>query len=178
MSGTGRWSFRLLLTVALLNLGYDLWAWNERESAVGNRRFFRGAEQAEDIDDGLAEVRIINATGCDYLIDAFLLDGRGGPMTHRPGHLRTLARAGQGRSSVLAERCLDRLLASGLRELSDRKAGIRRVVRVRVDRRRRTSCSVELRIADDTATASECRMLPRIQHNFRWLFGPPTHYDD
>jgi hypothetical protein len=177
LAGIGRWSVRLLLGVALLNLGHDLWTWRERIEAEGERRFFRNAEQADDIDYGIAELRIVNETGRDYLIDSLVLDGWGGPLTHRPEHMRSLARAGREGSSRAEERYIDRLVSPGVLELRDSETGARRVERFRVDRRRPTSCSMELRITDDGATVSECRMLPRIRHDFRWLFGPPTQYD-
>lgn len=170
-----RWGLRLLAGVALVNLGWDLWAWHDRQFAEGERRFWRGAEQADDIDYGLAEIRIVNETDRDYLIDAFLLDGWGGPYTHRPAAQRTLARAGTPGSVRDEERYLDHLRAEGWMALTTIEGGVERMVEFQVDRRRPVSCRIELRIREGGAEVSDCRPLHRERHDFRWLFGPPNY---
>lgn len=74
----GRWSLRGVLVIALANLAWDLWSWQDRSFAEGDRRYFRGAERGDEIDYGLAEIRIINETNRAFLIDSFVLDGSGG----------------------------------------------------------------------------------------------------
>ncbi|MXP64170.1 hypothetical protein E0493_12525 [Roseomonas sp. M0104] len=170
----GRWSLRLLFGLALLNLGWDIWAWHDRNHAEGERRFFRAAEQPADIDYGLAEIRIVNETGHDFLIDSFVLDGWGGPYTHEPAEQRTLARAGEQGSVREEERRLDHLLGEGDLVLRNPESGAERLITFQVDRRRPTSCRIELRIQEEGEVVSECQLLPRIRHSFRWLFGSPN----
>jgi hypothetical protein len=175
LSSLRRWSLRLLLIVALANLGWDLWSWQDRSYARGERQFFRAAEQADDIDYGLAEIRIVNETGRDFLIDSFVLDGWGGPYTHEPTSERTLSRFGEPGFTRDEERYLDRLLSSGRLLLRDGLEGPTRLVTFQVDRRRPTSCRIEVRIRDDGETMSDCQALRHIRHSFRWLFGPPEY---
>ena len=158
----------------MVNLGWDLWTWQDRTYAEGERRYFRSAEQPDDIDYGLAEIRIINETGRDFLIDSFVLDGWGGPYTHRPAEWRTLSRAGEARSVREEERYLDHLLGEGELALRDGDSGAERLVTFTVDRRRPTSCRIEVRIQESGQTVSECQPLRRLRHSFRWLFGPPN----
>lgn len=73
-----RWSFRSLIIIALANLAWDLWSWQDRSFADGDRRYFGDAERGDEIDYGLAEIRIINETSREFLIDSFVLDGWGG----------------------------------------------------------------------------------------------------
>jgi len=171
----GRWSLRLLLVLALLNLGWDIWVWHDRTFAEGERRFFRAAEQPDDIDYGLAEFRIVNETDHDFLIDSFVLDGWGGPYTHEPAEQRTLARAGEQGSVREEERYLDHLVGSGRLLLRHGKGGPTRLVTFQVDRRRPASCELELRIREEGEVVSACQPLSRIRHSFRWLFGPPNY---
>ena len=170
-----RWSWRVLAAAAVLNLGWDAWLWFDRQTAEGERRFWRGSERADDIDYGLAEIRIVNETDRDYLIDAFLLDGWGGPYTHRPEAARLLARAGTPASVRDEERRLDHVLAEGWLSVTPRDGGEARRIDFQLDRRRPVSCRIELRIREETAEVSDCRPLPRRRHDFRWLFGPPNY---
>ncbi len=175
LGGVVRWSLRLLCAMALANLGWDLWSWRDRTYAGGERQFFRAAEQADDIDYGLAEIRTISETNRDVLIDSFVLDGWGGPYTHRPDDWRTLSRQGAIGSVRLEERYLDHLLAEGDLALRDAESGVQRPVTFQVNRRRPTSCRIELRIQEEGEVVSECQPLRRVRHSFRWLFGPPEY---
>ena len=175
LSGLRRWSLRTILVVALANLGWDLWSWHDQNFAEGDRRFFRAAEQGDEIDYGLAEIRIFNETGREFLIDSFVLNGWGGPYTHEPPSKRTLSPAGEPGSARLEERYLDRLVGSGRLVLRDGPTGPTRLVTFEVDRRRPSSCRVDLRIREEGETVSECQPVRRIRTSFRWLFGPPTY---
>jgi hypothetical protein len=175
LNGMRRLSLRAIFVVALANLGWDLWLWRDQTLASGERRFFRTAEQGDDIDYGLAELRLVNETGREFLIDSLVIDGWGGPYTHQPSSERTLARAGEPGSTREEERNLDRLLSSGRLVLRDGAAGEARLVTFYVDRRRPTSCRIELRIREDGEAVSECQPLLRVRHSFRWLFGPPEY---
>ena len=171
----GRWSLRGVLVIALANLAWDLWSWQDRSFADGDRRYFRGAERGDEIDYGLAEIRIINETNREFLIDSFMLDGWGGPYTHEAASARTLAPAGQLAASRNERRYLDHLLSNGRLLLRDGTDGAERLVSFQVDRRRPTSCQLELRIREDGESLSDCSPLRRIRHDFRWLFGPPNY---
>jgi hypothetical protein len=80
----GRWCLRGVVTIALANLAWDLWSWQDRSFADGDRRYFRGAERGDEIEYGLAEIRIINQTNRAFLIDSFVLDGWGDRIHTRP----------------------------------------------------------------------------------------------
>jgi hypothetical protein len=166
---------RIVFAVALLNLGWDLWSWRDRTTAEGDRRFFRMAERAEDIDRGLAEISIINETGRAFVIDSFVLDGAGAPVAPEPTVRRILAPMGEADSVRQENRELGHLVATGRLVLSAGGNGPGRVVTFDVDRRRPNSCGVELRIREADEVVSECRPLHRIRTTFRWLFGPPGY---
>jgi hypothetical protein len=166
-----RWSWRALVLVALGNLAWDLGEWHRRESATGDLRFFREAERPDDIDYGLAELRIINETGRTFLVDSLLLDGWGGPFTHLPESERRLGPQGEPDAVRDEATYVDRLLSAGRLDLVDVETRERRTLRFVVDRRRPTSCEVELRIAEAGETVSGCRLLRRRRTAFRWLFG-------
>ncbi len=170
-----RWTVRSVLFLALVNLGWDAWSWLDRTYTTDERRFFRHAERADDIDYGIAQIRIVNATGRDFLIDSFVVDGWGGPYTHQPEADRTLAPAGEAGSSRDERRYLDHLLGHGRLLLREGPGGPTRLVSFQVDRRRPTSCEVELRIEDSREVVSECRPHHVIRESFRWLFGPPDY---
>jgi hypothetical protein len=171
-----RWALRGLVVVAVVNLGWDLWSWQDRSFAEGDRRFFRGAEQGHEIDYGLADLRIINETGREYLIDSFVLDGWLGFSAGKPDAERTLSPAGEPGSSHEDQRYLDRLVSSGSLILREGATGPRRTVEFEVDRRRPTSCSIVLRVREEGVVVSECRPLRRIRTAYRWLFYPPNYY--
>ncbi len=170
-----RWSLRGLILVALANLAWDLWSWQDRSFAEGDRRYFRGAERGGEIDYGLAEIRIINETSREFLIDSFVLDGWGGPYTGQPDERRRLWPAGEPGHVFAEQRYLDHLVGDGRLVLREGPQGATRLVDFQVDRRRPTSCQLELRIREDGEALSDCRPLRRIRHNFRWLFGPPDY---
>ena len=170
-----RWTLRAVVLVALVNLGWDLWSWQDRRFAEGDRRYFRGAEQGHEIDYGLADIRIINETGREYLIDSFVLDGWGGPLTGRSDAQRTLWPAGETGSTFAEQRYLDRLIGDGRLVLRDGVGGSTRVVTFQIDRRQPISCQFELRIGEEGESLSGCHTLRRLRTDFRWLFGPPNY---
>ena len=163
------------MLAALVNLGWYLWSWQDRSFAEGDRRYFRGAEQGHEIDYGLADIRIINETGREYLIDSFVLDGWGGPYTHQPDRERTLAPAGMEGFIRDEQRHLEHLIGSGRLILREGPAGPSRLISFQVDRRRPTSCLIEVRIQDAGETVTECNTLRRVRSSFRWMFGPPDY---
>lgn len=170
-----RWSLRGLIAIAIANLAWDLWSWQDRSFAEGDRRYFRGAERGDEIDYGLAEIRIINETNREFLIDSFVLDGWGGPYTHEAASARRLAPTGQPGASRDERRYLDRLVSDGRLLLQDGAEGSQRLIILQIDRRRPIACQMELRIREDGEALSDCRPLRRIRHDFRWLFGPPNY---
>lgn len=171
----GRWCLRGVVTIALANLAWDLWSWQDRSFAGGDRRYFRVAERGDEIEYGLAEIRIINETNRAFLIDSFVLDGWGGPYTHQATSARTLAPAGQPAATRDERRYLDHLVSNGRLLLREGIDGPERLVLLQVDRRRPVSCQLDLRIREDGETLSDCRPLRRIRHEYRWLFGPPNY---
>ena len=170
-----RWTVRSVLFLALVNLGWDAWSWWDRTYTTDERRFFRYAERANDIDYGIAHIRIVNATGRDFLIDSFVLDDWGGPYTHQPEADRTLARAGEAGSIRMEQRYIDHLLGYGRLLLREGPGGPMRLVTFQVDRRLPTSCQIELRIEESQEVVSECQPLHVIRTSFRWLFGRPNY---
>ncbi len=170
-----RWTWRGIVFIALFNLCWDLWSWRDRTFAEGERRFFRASEQTDDIDYGTAQVVLVNETDREFLIDSFVLDGWGGPYTHKPASARTLARVGEAGSTRTERRYLDHLLGTGDLFLQEGVDGPIRRVTFQVDRRRPVSCRVEVRIQDDREVVSGCEFLPVIRTEFRWLFGPPDY---
>lgn len=170
-----RWSLRGLILAAMANLGWDLWSWHDRSFAEGDRRYFRAAERGDEIDYGLAEIRIINETGRTFLIDSFVLDDWGGPYTGQPDERRRRWPAGEPGHVFAEQRYLDHVVADDRLVLREGAEGPTRLVTFQVDRRRPTSCQLELRIREDSEALSDCRPLRRIRHDFRWLFGPPNY---
>ena len=163
------------MIVAVVNLGWDFWSWQDRSFAEGDRRYFRGAEQGHEIDYGLADTRIINETGRVYLMDSFVLDGWGGQLTARSDAQRPLWPVGRPGSTFAEQRYLDRLVGVGRLVLRDGAAGSTRLVSFQIDRRRPGSCQIDLRIGEQGETVSERRALRRVRADFRWLFGPPNY---
>ena len=141
--------------------------WHDPNFAESDRRFFRAAGRGDEIDYGLAEIRIFNETGREFLIESFVLDGWGRPYSHEPPSNRTLSPAGEPGSARLEERYLDRLVGSGRLVLGDDPMGPSRLVISQVDRRRPISCRVDLRIQEDGETVPECQPVRRIRTSFR-----------
>jgi hypothetical protein len=166
-----RWSIRALLAGALLNFGYDLWAFYDQTTARDERRFFRGAERSGSVEYGVAEVAITNEINQQFLIDGFELDSWGGAMTHRPDDRRALSAFDHPGSVRTERRYIDHLASDGTLFLRDRWTGAQRDIKFRVDRRRPVSCRVTLRIQEDGADVSGCQLLRRLPPSFLWRFA-------
>ena len=169
------WGWRSLIIVALANLAWSLADWHDRRSATGERQFFRGAERPDAIDYGLVDLRIVNETGRDWVVNQVSVDDWGGQTVGRPGGSPILTAAGSTTSTLVERRNVDHLVADARIALTDRATGELREVRFVVDRRRPTSCSVEVRIAATAASVSACILLREMRTEFRWPPGQTSH---
>jgi len=160
--------------VGVANLGADIWGWYDSSFADGDRKYFRQAERPDDIDYGFAELSIVNETGRDYQIDDLGVEGWNWH-PREPARSRILARAGQPGSSMDVQTYLLRLHSAGHLRLRDGPDGQVRRIDFEVDRRRPTSCHVELRIREDGETVSACRPMRRVGPSFPWLLGPADY---
>lgn len=167
-----RWSVRSLWAVVLLNLGWDILSWCDRAIAGDDRRFFRGAERPETIEYGLAEVTLVNEMDHDFLIDSFVLDNWGGPLTHRPRNARSVMPSHQLGSIWTEIRYIDRLSGGGEIYIRRNENSAERRIRFSVDRRRPISCRVEIRIKADSVDVSGCRMIRRLRPSWTWMADP------
>jgi hypothetical protein len=170
-----RWSLRAVLLAAVVNLAWDLWAWQDRTFASGDRRYFRHAEWPDEIDYGFAELRIANETGREYMIEAAGFDGPAWPPYGASAQEQRLAPAGTPGAERITEQYLFRLVSNGDLRLREEPDGPVRVIRFTVDRRGPISSRVELRIRDDGQTVSGCLPLPRMGPSFPWLAGPADY---
>ncbi|MBP0464815.1 hypothetical protein J5Y09_12915 [Roseomonas sp. PWR1] len=169
-----RWSLRGVFLIAVANLAWDVWSWHDRTFAEGDRRYFRQAERADDVDYGYAELRVVNETSRDFLIEGLALEGwNWHPPSPRTDHI--LARAGEHGSSLDAQTYVFRLLSPGYLRLRDRAGGETRRVDFDADRRRPASCRIELRIQEHGEMVSGCRPLHRLPPSFQWLAGPENY---
>lgn len=169
-----RWALRGVFLIAIANLAWDAWVWIDRTFAAGDRRYFRHAEQADDVGYGYAEISVVNETGRDFLIEGLALEG----WNWHPPPPRTeriLARAGEPGSSFDAQTYLFRLLSPGHLRLRDAAGGETRRIDFDADRRRPASCRIELRIQERGETVSGCRPLHRLPPSFQWLVGPENY---
>ena len=171
------WGWRTVVALALANLTWDVADWTDRRSATGERQFFRGAERPDAIDYGLVDLRIVNETDRDWVVNQVNVDNWGGPRFAGPPRDddEFLFRAGQQGASRVERRYLDHLLAQGFIRLTDLKTGEGRTIAFAVDRRRPISCTVEVRIGMADAAVSGCEHLRAHRAADRWLFGPPDY---
>jgi hypothetical protein len=153
----------------------DLWAWHDRTFASDDRRYFRHAESPDEIDYGFVELRIVNDTGREYLIEGAGVDGPGWPPEGASAQERRLAPAGTSGAERIAQQYLFRLVSDGEVRLREGPGGPARVIPFRVDRRGPVSCRIELRIRDDGEAVSGCIPLMRMGPSFPWLLGPAEY---